>query len=309
MSLLEKVSEECRKIRSIDLKEFRKSGSGANGTSYDSIKDLGLMMKLYNPDYPFAPILKEVEVAKKVYDLGVPSPRPGTLVTDGLRTGILFERICSKRSYSRMLADEPERVEEFSRDFAVRCKDLHSRECPEGMFPDAKAQFLDLLEKNPWIEGRCHDAMATFISSVPDAGTCLHGDLQFGNAISTLPKGAPLSTPHKFFFIDLGYFSRGCPLFDLGMTQCICLYCDEDFRQKEFHITGELSAKAWDFFLDEYFFGEEHLAERYFGPGQTIQSVSRAIIPYMCCTFLLVGYNVGSMPPHYMKIIQETFGK
>lgn len=296
-------------IKNIDLKDFRQSGAGANGCSYDSLSDPDLMVKLYNCDYPVAAIHEELEVAEKVFRLGIPSPKPGELVTDGDRFGILFRRIRSKRSFSRMLSDEPERVEEFTREFAGWCKKIHNTVCPEGLFPDAKEQFLDLLDKNPWITGNCRSRMEDFIRNVPDAGACLHGDMHFGNVLSTLPPGAPLSWKHDCYFIDLGYFCRGCPLFDIGMVQCICLYCDEEFRQKEFHITGELAAKAWNIFLDEYFFGEDHLADRYFGPGKTIDAVSREIIPYMCCKFLLVGYNVGSMPPNYMKIISDTFGR
>ena len=295
-------------MKEIDLNDYRKSGEGANGSSYDCISDPLEMVKLYNTDYPKDTIYQELDVARKVFSLGVPSPEPGELVTDGERLGIRFRRIVGKRSYSRMLSDEPERVEELSREFARYCKLVHSTECPEGVFPDAKPQFLHLLETDRAFNDSEKQTIADFINSIPDSTTALHGDMHIGNVISTLPKGAPLSVPHKIYFIDLGYFSRGFPLLDLGMTRNICMTSAEDFRVHDFHVTGELTRRVWEYFVDEYFFAEDRLAERYFGKGQTFESVSEAIRPYECCKLLLVEFNLGVMLPHYERHIRETFG-
>lgn len=293
----------------IDLSDFRKSGEGANGSSYDCISDPSVMVKMYNPTYPLGPVFEECEVARKVYQLGVPSPEPGEIVTDGERTGIRFRRIIGKRSYSRMLADEPERAEEFTREFARYCKALHATECPAGMFPDAKSQFLHLLEEEKCLGAEGKKRFADFIKSLPDSKTALHGDMHIGNAITTLPKGAPLSTPHDVYFIDLGYFCSGFPLLDLGMMRNICLDCDEDFRVESFHVDGKLTARVWEYFVDEYFFAEDNLAQKYFGPGMTPEAVSEALLPYQCCKLLLVEYNLGFMPPHYEDLLRKIFEK
>ena len=297
-----------RKTEHIDLSDFRKSGEGANGSSYDCISNPGIMVKLYNTSYPLGPVFEEYDVAKKVYELGIPSPEPGKLVNDGERTGILFQRIIGKRSYARMLADEPERVEEFTREFARYCKGLHATECKKGVFPDAKEQFLHLLSADKCLDKEEQAVFADFIKSVPDATTVLHGDMHIGNVISTLPKGAPMDSEHKVYFIDLGYFSIGYPLFDLGMTRNISVSADEDFRVENFHIPGTLTAEVWKYFVDEYFFGPENLAEKYFGEGQTFETVDNALRKFECCKLLLVEYNLGFMPPHYEDNIRKTFG-
>lgn len=285
-------------MEKIDLTKYVKSGEGANGSSYDCISDNSLMIKLYNPEYPKETILTELEIARKVFELGVSSPEPGELVTDGERTGIRFRKIIGKRSYSRMLADEPERVEELSREFARHCRKLHSIKCPEGLFPDAKPQFLHLLEADRVFNDAQKQTIADFINSVEDCGTALHGDLHIGNLISTLPKGAPIDTPHDVYFIDLGYFSRGCPLFDLGMTQNICLSCSEEFRRHDFHVTGELTKLVWEYFVDEYFDGK-------LTPSQACELVA----PYQAVKLLLVEYNLGpAFPKEYVALIRETFG-
>lgn len=294
-------------MEKIDLNEYRRTGEGANGASYDSISDPTVMVKMYNPNYPTGPVEDELAVARKVYELGIPSPEPGVLVTDGERIGIRFKRIKNKRSFSRMLADEPERVVEFAKEFTVYFKELHSRTCGKDQFPDAKEQFLFFLDTDKNFTPDQKKAIADFIRSVPDSGTCLHGDMHIGNILSTLPKGRPMSDPHEVLFIDLGYFSRGCPLFDIGMLQQVCIYADEDFRQHDFHIDGKLSKKFWDVFVDEYFFAEDRLAEKYFGPGQTPESVEVKLRPYMCSKYLFMSYVMGFLPEPLIDIVRKTF--
>lgn len=296
------------KAKYIDINEYVKSGEGANGSSYDLKSDSRVMIKLYNEDYPTDTIYTELDTARKVFELGIPSPEPGELVTDGSRIGIKFRRIVGKRSFSRMIADEPERVDEYSREFARHCKKLHSTECPEGVFPEAKPQFMHLLEADKAYTDSQKAVIADFILKAPDCGTVLHGDMHIGNMISTLPKGAPITDPHDIYFIDLGYFARGCPLFDIGMMQNICLYSDEEFRRHDFHITGEQTKQVWESFCDEYFFGPERFGEKWFGAGATPDSVRMAMRPYVCMKLLLVEYNLGFMLPHYDRIIRETFG-
>jgi len=143
--------------------------------------------------------------------------------------------------------------------------------------------------------------------SIPDSGTCLHGDMHMGNILSTLPKGCPLSDPHEVLFIDLGYFSRGYPLFDIGMLQQVCIYADEAFRQHDFHIDGKLARQFWDVFVDEYFFAEDNLAEKFFGPGQTPESVEVKLRRFMCVKYFFMSYVMGFLPEPLIDIIRDTF--
>lgn len=283
-------------IVEINLADYRKSGAGANGESFDCISDNSLMLKLYNKEYPKDPILWELEVARKVYGLGIPSPEPGELVTDGERIGIRFRRIAGKRSFSRMIADEPERCDEFAREFARFCLRLHSTECPEGSFPDAKPQFQSLLDADVYLDADQKRQASTFLQSIPDSPTALHGDMHIGNVISTLPFGAPLSLPHNLYFIDLGYFARGCPYLDLGMMRCVCVTSDDEFRKKEIHIDAAMGAKVWASFVDEYF-----------GGRLSVEGADDLIIPYQALKCFLVEYNLnGYLPPNYERLVKSV---
>ena len=295
-------------MEKIDINNYVKSGEGANASSYDSLSSPDEMLKLYNLDYPVETIYTELEVARKVYELGIPSPEPGTLVTDGERMGIRFRRIIGKRSHARAVSQEPERVREYAVEFAGMCKALHSVECAEGYFPEAKEQFLHLVDADTTFTPGERDKVREFIKSLPDSGTVLHGDMHFGNTLTTLQRGEPMASPHKTYFIDLGYFARGYPLMDLGMLYNVCLVSDEDFRKSNMHMDRALSSEFWDCFVDEYFFGEERLAEKYFGAGADKRTVDREMRYFSCLKLFLVEFNLGFMPNHYEAFIRETFG-
>jgi len=295
--------------KKIDLSEYEVSGEGANGLSYDCIADQNIMVKMYNEGYDMTSIITEHNVARKVFQLGIPSPEPGELVTDGKRLGIRFRRIVGKRSFARAFSQEPDRVPELSREFARWCKKFHSFECGSVDVPDVKQEFHHLLDCSKLFDEKEKNAIGRFIDAVPDCTTAVHGDMHYGNALTTLPEGAPLSQKHDVYFIDLGYFGYGCPLFDLGMTYNISNLADEEFLEHDFHFKRETGLVAWDNFVDEYFFGPDKLGEKWFGSGVTLSEVNEQMEFYALCKLLLVEYNVGFMPPGYVDFCHTTAGK
>lgn len=280
--------------KTVDMSRFRLSGAGANGESYDCMDDPNVMLKLYNSSYPVQPVIDELEIAVKAYEIGVPSPEPGELVKVGDRLGIIFRKIAGKRSFSRVLADEPQRVEEIAREFAAWCRKLHSIHCPAGMVETAKSQYVKLVDADKALDEDERLKLRQFIIQMPDDDTAVHGDLHMGNIITTLPFGASLDAPHEVYFIDLGYFAAGCTLLDIAMLQIICLYADEEFRTREMHVGSEITRPFWNYFVDEYF------------EGQNPEKIEKKLLPYVATKLLLVEYNVGAMPEHYLKIAKKA---
>ena len=134
----------------IDLNDYERVGEGANGASYNHKTDPNIMLKIYFRNFEAA--AKELELARKVYEMGIPTPEPGDLITDGERLGIRFRRLVGKRSYSRACGDEPERAEEYGREFARLCKKLHSVHVDTTQFESVKDRLYTLLEQNPDFE-------------------------------------------------------------------------------------------------------------------------------------------------------------
>lgn len=251
----------------INLDDYVHSGEGANGESFFHRTDPTVMMKLYHPGKVQQP-LDEMMMARKVFDLGIPSPEPGEYVTDGVRYGIRFRRIEGKVSYSRATADHPEKVAQYAAEFAGMCLDLHKIHVDTASFENVKDRYYRLLAENPFFTKGEKDAIGRFIADCPDTDTAIHGDLQFSNAIFV---------GDKRYFIDLGDFCYGYSLFDTGMVYLCCCLSEAAFIEEVFHMPKSLSVKFW-----------EEFAHAYFGADRPLKDIEEQIRPYAGLKTLIV---------------------
>ena len=252
----------------ISLNDYVLSGGGANGESYDHKTDPSVMLKLYFPG-EIQPPLDEMNLARKVYDMGIPTPEPGEyVVTEDGRYGIRFKRILGKKSYSRATADEPEKVAQFADEFAQVCLKLHTIHVDTTQFENVKDRYYRLLKENPFFTTAEKDNLARFIADTPDEDTAIHGDLQYSNVIFV---------GDKRYFIDLGDFCWGNHLFDVGMVYLCCCLSDEAFIQETFHMPKTLAIRFWDCF-----------ATAYFGKDVPLKEIEELIRPYAGLKTLIV---------------------
>lgn len=253
----------------ISLDDYLLSGGGANGESYNHKTDPTVMLKLYFPGKIQQPY-QEMQLARKVYELGIPTPEPGEyVVTEDGRYGIRFRRILDKVSYSRASGDHPEKVAQYAGDFAQLCHQLHAVHVDTTQFESVKERYGRLLSANPFFTLEEKEKLRRFIDSAPDTDIALHGDLQYSNAIFT-PDG-------QRYFIDLGDFCYGHPLFDIGMVYLCCCLSDEEFIRETFHMEKATARKFW-----------EHFATAYFGEGRSLQDIDEEIRPFAGLKTLIV---------------------
>ena len=272
----------------IDLNEYERVGEGANGASYNHKTDPNTMLKVYFRNFEAAS--KELELARKVYDMGIPTPEPGDLVTDGERMGIRFKRLSGKRSYSRACGDEPERVEEYAREFARMCLKLHATHVDTTQFESVKDRLYAMLEANPDFTPEQKQKIHDFIAAAPETDTAIHGDLQFSNGIFTEKDGVRTS-----YFIDLGAFCYGYPMFDIGMVYLCCCLNDESWTLEQYHMTNATAAKFWDFF-----------AEEYFGKDADMEAVMREVKIYAGLKTLIVERDTHCPMPQFRAMLEGT---
>lgn len=244
----------------ISLNDYVLSGGGANGESYDHKTDPSVMLKLYFPGKIQQP-LDEMMLARKVYDLGIPTPEPGEyVITEDGRYGIRFHRILGKKSYSRATADEPEKVGQFAAEFAEMCRQLHQVHIDPAQFENVKDRYYRLLAENPFFTTAEKDKLARFIADVPDEDTAIHGDLQYSNGIFA---------GDKRYFIDLGDFCYGNHLFDVAMMYLCTVLDNEPFIRETFHMSKALAIEFW-----------QHFAPCYFGTDRPLKDIEEEIRPY-----------------------------
>ena len=270
----------------INLNDYVLFGGGANGESYDCILDPNLMLKLYFPGKIQQP-LDEMMLARKVYDLGIPTPEPGEyVVTEDGRYGIRFHRIPGKVSYSRATGDHPEKVKQYAAEFAAMCRELHSVHVDPTQFENVKDRYLRLLKENPFFTADEKEKLTRFIAGVPDEETAIHGDLQYSNAIFA---------GDKRYFIDLGDFCYGNHLFDVGMVYLCTYLSQEAFIQETFHMDKPTAIRFWEEFVPAYF-----------GNNCSRSAVEAEILPFAGLKTLIVERDSGCPMPEFRAALSRV---
>lgn len=285
----------------INLDDYVRTGEGANGASYNHKTDPSIMMKLYLRNFESA--RTELEMARKVYQLGIPTPEPGDLVTDGERMGIRFRRIEGKRSYSRACGDEPERTPEYAREFAQLCLKLHNIHVDTTQFESVKQRQYTWLKQNPFFTDQEKDKLRAFIDAAPDTDTAIHGDLQFSNGIFVEHDG--VRTP---YFIDLGDFCYGYPMFDIGMVYLCCKLNHESWTLEQYHMTNANAARFWDAFAEEYFLSPDCPVPGC-GLGANLAQIEQTVRIYAGLKTLLIESCTHCPMPEFRAVLNETILK
>lgn len=290
----------------IDLNDYVRTGEGANGASFNHKTDSSIMMKLYFRNYEAAEL--ELELARKVYAAGIPTPEPGDLVTDGERIGIRFRRLMDKKSFSRACGDNPEKTEVYAKEFAQMCLQLHNTHVDTTVFENVKDRLYAMLEKNPDFTPSQKQKIHDYIAAAPDADTAIHGDLQFGNGIF-VPSG-------EKYFIDLGDFCYGFPMFDLGMVYLCCCLNTEEWTQETNHMSNATARRFWDAFAAEYFLSPECPLIAYgfkdangkplFGPGADLEQIEPLVKIYAGLKTLIVERDTHCAMPQFRAMLEGT---
>jgi uncharacterized protein (TIGR02172 family) len=270
----------------INLNDYESSGAGALGESYISKSNPNILLKLYSREREQMGY-DEYERACKVYQIGVPCPAPGELVrTEEGLLGIQFHRIVGKKSYARALSEHPERLEAYAARFAEECKKLHSIRPEPGLVPTAKEQCLMHIRLNKFLTNEEKAGLERYVESLPDADTALHGDLHYGNIIFT--------EDGTHYFIDLGDFCTGSPLFDLAIVYRQTCKMPEAFIKENYHIDAATAKAFWHAFVPQYF-----------GPGTRIEEVEAMLEPYNTLRSLALEQSLNKYRPEIRPALHE----
>lgn len=232
----------------INLSDWVRFGEGANGQSYYHKTDDSIVLKLNDTSWTQEKSLAEFSLSKSVHDLGVQCPDVYKFVTDGERYGNISQRIKDKRSFSRMIADDPSRIPELAATFAARAKEFHSLKCDKSGFQSALALRKSMIDGCDALPDDVRARLESIYKDFdPEACNCLHGDFHPGNLISG--EGGE-------YWIDLGGFSYGDPLLDISTLYMIGHYTPVKALEDIFHINKRQFCKFVDEFLKCYY-GEE----------------------------------------------------
>ena len=123
--------------RVISVENCEVIGEGFNGIVYKI--DRETIVKVYKNDDPLSAIQHEREVARLALILGVPTAISYDVVQVGSSYGSVFE-LLNARSFSRILAEEPEKMDWCVREYTELLRTIHGIQVPEGKLPSMKEE-------------------------------------------------------------------------------------------------------------------------------------------------------------------------
>ena len=264
-------------IQRINLDDYIQIGEGGTALTYTHKDGLSLA-KLYNPGFEADRAKAEFLTARAVFELGIPSPEPFRLITDGQRSGAEYELIKNKRSYTRIISQEPERLEEISLKFARMAKELHAKQADTTRLQSYKQRIANFYHEKDMVPEDYKQRVLQFLDTVPDTPRCLHGDLHIGNIITD---------GQRDLWIDLGEFAYGVPEWDLALLWTMCHNMPGDRVEHIFHITHDTMMAHWDIFFPAYLGTSD---------PQAIHEATQRLLPYYAAKVPYIFHMVFNRP-------------
>lgn len=234
-----RVMQHCE---SINLDEYRQSGEGGTAITYKH-NSRNSLAKLYKSGFEADMAIEEFKVAQAVYDLGIPTPKPYRLVTDGERLGAEYEFISGKRSFARILSQEPEKMPELVEAFAKAALELHATAADTNRIPAIKEVLHAFYLSSDTVTSEYRKRALAFLDKIQEPSTCVHGDFHIGNIITD---------GNHTLWIDIGQFGYGAPEWDLGWFWTITHNLGDNRSDFLLHLTQETLVSFWDAFLPAY---------------------------------------------------------
>ena len=219
-------------------------GKGAKGTVYRYNADT--ILKVYkNPD-SLPDIKRERELARRAFVLGIPTAISYDVVKVGESYGSVFELLDAK-SYSQLIAEEPDKAETYVSDCAELLRKIHSTAVRAEDMPDIKKTAFSWVDSSaPFLSEEDAGKLRSLVSAVSDPLTMLHCDYHTNNV---------MSQSGEAILIDMDTLSHGHPVFELANIYITYIgfgETDPSVVEKFLGMPYPLAKRIWNLFLPAY---------------------------------------------------------
>ena len=233
-------------MKDIDITQWTKIGEGGNGATYINDAEPGVLIKESYLELAQADALvSEFNLSKAIFELGVPTPEMIELVSVNGRAAIKCKEIKGKKSFARLCADNPDKIEEYAEKMARLSKEFHGMVVGAGsVIPSKKERMKEAVAVSKMLSEKARKRVMDFVESVEETSTLLHGDFTFSNLIMA---------DDKPYWIDLGNATHGNSFFDLGHFYLFCNIFGRQKRVQEIaHMTDKQMVEFWNRFALVY---------------------------------------------------------
>lgn len=242
--------------RMVNLDDWVLFGGGASGLSYNHKSDDSIVLKMNRASKPVEDTLREYQRSKALYQMGLNCPKVLDFVTDGERFGLTVEKVKNKKSFSRLIADDPQQLEAIAREFAQEAKALHQIRLDPDLFPSFRDKFLAGLASCKVLSEKDKHILSETLDKIDDGCFCIHGDMNPGNIIKAEGKN---------YWIDLGDVSYGDPDIDFADLIFAAENVPYKVMSSIFHFSKEQFVEMVKYYGQEYYgerWGTEELNDK-----------------------------------------------
>jgi len=230
-------------VQRINLDDYIQTGEGGTALTYNH-KNGKTLAKLFMPSMAADNAVREFNINEVVYESGLPTPKPIRLITDGERFGAEYELISPKRSFTRIISQEPDKLVALSERFAVLARQIHQTPADTQRLPDMRQLVGSWIDRLTNFPDDFKERLHRFLDSVPSTPTCLHGDLHIGNIITD---------GQRDLWIDVGDFAYGVPEWDLCMMYYSTHFLSPQRADNIFHLDNATLKAHWEAFAPVYY--------------------------------------------------------
>ena len=243
-----------KRLRRISVEGCPVVGRGAIGTVYRVDEDT--VVKVYEIPDSLPMIENEQKRAKQAFMKGIPTAISYDVVRVGDKYGSVFEMLKAS-TYNDLILRQPDRLDEFIRQYARFIRDLHTVEMDRGELPQARDIFLGYLDALGSLLPEALSArLRGLLLAMPENLHAVHGEIQMKNLM--LSGDEPL-------LIDMDTLCMGDPVFDMvGLYVAYRQFSEDDPNDSMtfFGVPKEVAVQIWDKTLRYYLEGAEESALR-----------------------------------------------
>lgn len=260
----------------INLNDYIQTGEGGTALTYNH-KNGKTLAKLFKASMDADNAVREFSINQVVYESGLPTPKPIRLITDGERFGAEYELIYPKRSFTRIISQEPDKLAPLSERFAVLAKQIHQTPADTTRLPDMRELVGSVIDQREQLPDTYKERVHRFLDTVPATPMCLHGDLHIGNIITD---------GKRELWIDVGDFAYGVPEWDLGMMYFASNFMSEERCDNIFHLNNATLRAHWKAFAHVYFGTDSK---------EALEAEVKKMYPFVAAKILFASTKVGGV--------------
>jgi uncharacterized protein (TIGR02172 family) len=231
-----------KKTREISLEGLELLSAGVCGECYRL--DDETVVKVYHEGVEPEIAEREKKYSKAAFVMGVPTAISYDVVACGTRSGVVYE-LLDAQLFSAVIRNDIGNLDRYARMLSDTAKTLHAAKGDKTILPDLKDRCRGYIRDVGYLlKPEESEFLTEKLESLPDSDTCVHFDLHSSNIM--MQNG-------ELVIIDMGDFSTGSYLFDLGLIYMIYGVPELGLSMLATKIPTEQGLEFWKHFEQHYF--------------------------------------------------------